>query len=59
MTDKQETRIPETFEDLLGSKALAHVATVGPRGEPQSSPLRFGWVGIVFVGPEHTTKMGS
>jgi PPOX class probable F420-dependent enzyme len=30
---------------LLESTALAHIATLGPRGEPQSSPVWFGWDG--------------
>ena len=37
--------IPEQYTDLLQSTALAHIATIGPRGEPQSSPLWFGWDG--------------
>jgi PPOX class probable F420-dependent enzyme len=37
--------IPEQYLDLLEAPALAHVATIGPRGEPQSSPLWFGWDG--------------
>ncbi len=37
--------IPEKFNDLLESKALAHIATIGPKGEPQSSPVWFGWDG--------------
>lgn len=45
MTQENGTRIPETHEDLLGSKALAHIATVGPHGEPQSSPVWFDWDG--------------
>lgn len=40
------TIIPEEFEDnILMSKALAHVATIGPHGEPQSTPIRFIWDG--------------
>ena len=39
------TTIPERFHDLLESTALAHVATIGPRGEPQSNPVWFGWDG--------------
>ena len=35
----------EQFADLLQSAALAHIATIGPKGEPQSSPLWFGWDG--------------
>jgi PPOX class probable F420-dependent enzyme len=45
VSTESRTRIPESHEDLLGSKALAHVATVGPQGEPQSSPVWFGWNG--------------
>jgi PPOX class probable F420-dependent enzyme len=37
--------IPEQYADLLASTALAHVATIGPDGEPQSSPVWFGWDG--------------
>ena len=37
--------IPADYADLLASTTLAHVATVGPAGEPQSSPVWFGWDG--------------
>jgi PPOX class probable F420-dependent enzyme len=37
--------IPEKYLDLLDSKALAHVATVGPNGEPQVNPIWFDWDG--------------
>lgn len=37
--------VPEHYTDLLQSTALAHIATIGPKGEPQSSPLWFGWDG--------------
>lgn len=37
--------IPASHRDLLESKALAHVATIGPQGEPESSPVWFGWDG--------------
>lgn len=39
------TTIPEKFNDLLESNALAHIATIGPKGEPQNSPVWFGWDG--------------
>jgi PPOX class probable F420-dependent enzyme len=39
------TAIPEQYRDLLNSTALAHVATVGPQGEPQNNPVWFGWDG--------------
>lgn len=37
--------IPEDYRDLLDSTALAHVATIGPKGEPQNNPVWFGWDG--------------
>ena len=37
--------IPENFLDLLQSTALANVATIGPKGEPQVSPVWFVWDG--------------
>jgi PPOX class probable F420-dependent enzyme len=37
--------IPESHADLLQSHALAHVATVGPNGEPQNNPVWFDWDG--------------
>lgn len=33
--------IPESHADLLTKPALAHVATIGPEGEPQSNPVWF------------------
>jgi PPOX class probable F420-dependent enzyme len=35
----------EKYQDLLESTALAHVATIGPHGEPQNNPVWFGWDG--------------
>jgi PPOX class probable F420-dependent enzyme len=37
--------IPEKYVDVLQSNGLVHVATIGPRGEPQSTPVWFGWDG--------------
>jgi PPOX class probable F420-dependent enzyme len=37
--------IPSTHLDLLATTALAHIATIGPDGEPQSSPVWFDWDG--------------
>lgn len=39
------TTIPAEFNDLLESKALANIATVGPKGEPQNNPVWFDWDG--------------
>ena len=37
--------ISDKYLDLLESTALAHVATIGPNGEPQVNPVWFGWDG--------------
>jgi PPOX class probable F420-dependent enzyme len=37
--------IPESHEDILTKKGFAHVATVGPDGTPQSSPVWYDWDG--------------
>lgn len=37
--------IPESHLDLLQSKALAYMATIGPKGEPQVSAVWFTWDG--------------
>lgn len=37
--------IPEAYSDLLTSTALANVATIGPKGEPQNNPVWFDWDG--------------
>ncbi len=45
MSERNGRVIPESHEDLLESNALAHVATIGPEGEPQVNPVWFGWDG--------------
>jgi PPOX class probable F420-dependent enzyme len=37
--------IPETHADILEKKGFAHVATIGPQGEPHSSPVWYDWDG--------------
>jgi PPOX class probable F420-dependent enzyme len=37
--------IPTSHADLLSATTLAHVATLGPNGEPQVSPVWFDWDG--------------
>lgn len=31
--------IPTEYKDILDAKSFGHVATIGPKGEPQSSPV--------------------
>jgi PPOX class probable F420-dependent enzyme len=44
-TQDEKSTIPEDYRDLLESTALAHVATIGPNGEPQNNPVWFDWDG--------------
>jgi PPOX class probable F420-dependent enzyme len=37
--------VPESHIDILEKKGFAHVATIGPHGEPHSSPVWYGWDG--------------
>lgn len=48
--------IPENYADLLDSKALAHIATIGPKGEPQVNPVWFGWDGTHIRFSQTTTR---
>jgi len=41
--------IPESHTPLLKKKALAHLATMGPGGELQSTPVWFDWDGERLV----------
>jgi nitroimidazol reductase NimA-like FMN-containing flavoprotein (pyridoxamine 5'-phosphate oxidase superfamily) len=45
--------IPATHVDILEKKGFAHVATIGPDGAPQSSPVWYGWDGehLLFSQP--------
>ena len=47
--------IPETHMDLLGITTVAQLATVGPHGEPQVTPVWFTWDGTA-VRMSVTTK---
>jgi PPOX class probable F420-dependent enzyme len=38
-------QIPEKYVDILNTKSVAHIATIGPNGEPQSTPVWFSWDG--------------
>ncbi|WP_116248506.1 PPOX class F420-dependent oxidoreductase [Nocardiopsis sp. FIRDI 009] len=39
------TVVPEDRQDILTKRAFGHVATIGPQGEPQSSPVWIDWDG--------------
>jgi PPOX class probable F420-dependent enzyme len=56
MTETAQTTIPAKYADLLESTALAHVATVGPDGEPQANPVWFGWDGQNLRFSQTTTR---
>lgn len=48
--------IPEAFQGLLKTKALAHIATIGPTGEPQVNPVWFDWDGTHLLFSQTTTR---
>lgn len=48
--------IPEEYLDLLQSKAVANVATIGPQGEPQNNPVWFGWDGTNILFSQVKTR---
>ena len=50
------TVVPQTHEDLLTSSALAHIATIGPDGEPQVNPVWFDWNGEEILFSQTTTR---
>ena len=39
------SQLPASVTDLFKPPALAYVATIGPKGEPQVSPVIFSWDG--------------
>lgn len=46
----------EQFQDLLTQPALAHVATIGPKGEPQNNPVWFDWDGTHLMFSQTTAR---
>lgn len=48
--------IPDTHADILEAKGFAHVATIGPDGEPQSNPVWFEWDGDVLKFSQTKTR---
>ena len=41
--------IPHSHDDLLRKRALVHLATIGPEGEVQSTPVWFDWDGKQLI----------
>lgn len=48
--------IPEGYLDLITGATFAHVATLGPGGEPQSNPVWFDWDGEHIKFSQTTTR---
>jgi PPOX class probable F420-dependent enzyme len=48
--------IPEDKLDLLEAAAIAHVATLGPNGEPQVTPIWFGYQDGHILFSQTTTR---
>jgi PPOX class probable F420-dependent enzyme len=48
--------IPASHADLLERPVLAHVATIGPNGEPQNNPVWFGWDGELLTFSQTTAR---
>ena len=46
----------QEFADLLHSTVLAHIATIGPKGEPQCTPVWFDWDGNTLRFSQTTTR---
>jgi PPOX class probable F420-dependent enzyme len=49
MSSNVQTVVPASYEDLLATPALAHVATIGPDGAPQVTPVWFDWDGAQLL----------
>ena len=48
--------IPETHRDILAKAGFAHIATIGPSGEPHSSPVWYDWDGEHFLFSQTKTR---
>ncbi|MGI8406923.1 MAG: PPOX class F420-dependent oxidoreductase [Actinomycetota bacterium] len=47
--------VPESHVDLLEKAGIAHISTLGPKGEPQVSPVWYDWDGT-YVLVSHTKE---
>jgi len=45
MEVSEKHAVPASHRDLLDKAGFAHLATVGPDGSPQSTPMWYGWDG--------------
>lgn len=48
--------IPDSHSDILRKAGFAHVATIGPRGEPQCTPVWYDWDGARLKVSQTTTR---
>jgi len=48
--------VPQEFADLLRTTTVAHIATIGPKGEPQITPVWFDWDGNTIRFSQTTTR---
>lgn len=48
--------LPAESADILAKRAFAHVATIGPNGEPQSTPVWIDWDGRLLKFSQTTTR---
>jgi PPOX class probable F420-dependent enzyme len=55
MGDTHIASVPDSHRHILEGKGFAHVATLGPRGEPRCSPMWYEWDGT-HVLISHTTR---
>lgn len=51
------TSVPDKYTDLLDKKGFAHVATIGKSGEPQSSPVWYGYDGEHILFSQTTSRI--
>lgn len=48
--------ISKDLEDILNKRSFAHIATIGPKGEPQSNPVWVDWDGQYLKFSQTTTR---
>lgn len=48
--------VPQELEDIFTKRSFGHVATIGPNGEPQSSPVWIDWDGTYLKFSQTDTR---